>query len=137
LLAGIMITWGLACIYLPPEQWGWHGFDGLRRFADQQWWGAYAASLGLCRMIALFINGSMRRTPHMRAIGAFLSAFIWLQMSFGMMAAPAMTISLAIYPWLFVADIYNVYRAAQDAAASDQRAKFTQGASGNAASAQH
>lgn len=133
LAAGILTSWGFCCLALPPQAWELPVHEGLARIAGQPVWGIAATGLGLVRMTALFINGAVRRTPHVRAIGAFLSAFLWLQLSFAMFMTSMPTISVAIYPWLFVADIYNVFRAAQDARIADQRAKELRGAHRNAA----
>lgn len=138
LLGGILTTWGMLCLYLDPAAWELPIYSGLRAFASQQAWGSVALILGSMRMTALFVNGAVRRTPHVRGVGAFLSVLIWLQLSLAMFQAEVATVAVAIYPWLFVADIYNVYRASQDARDSDLRyAAHQQGACRNALSAEH
>lgn len=121
LVSNILLTWGLLLFYVTPETWDGGFFSGLRVVAGQETWATVAVVLGLARIVALFINGAMRRTPHVRAMGAFLSVFIWLQLTLGMLNAETTGVGLAFYPWLFLADIYNVYRAAQDARDSDVR----------------
>lgn len=119
LTAGILLSWGIACLNIEPAVWSLPIYSGLRTFASQETWGTLSTVLGATRMIALFINGSMRRTPHIRALGAFFTVFIWLQLTLGMFVSATPTIAIAIYPWLCLADMYNVYRAAQDARESD------------------
>ncbi len=126
LLGGILTTWGLVCLSLPASSWELTTYAGLRPLASQMQWGIVALGIGFARMIALFVNGALRRTPHLRGVGAFLSVFIWLQLSFALFNTEIATIGIAIYPWLFLADIYNVYRASQDARDSDMRWKALQ-----------
>jgi hypothetical protein len=136
LLGGIVTTWGLVCLYLPASSWDQPIYSGLRHLADQETWGLFAVIVGVARMVALFINGAVRRTPHIRGMGAFVTMFLWLQLSLAMFNAEISTIGVAIYPWLFIADIYNVYRASQDARDSDLRYQASQrGTIGDAASA--
>ena len=83
--------------------------------------------VGAFRLAALFVNGAVRRSPHVRWAGAFLSCFVWLTLSFAMFLAEVVSIAVVIYPWLLMAESYNVYRAAQDARASDFKAKAARG----------
>lgn len=133
-VAGILTTWGLAVLAAPPEVWSWGLYRGLAIMAPKYVWGALALCLGIVRLCALFINGAVRRTPHVRAAGAFLAMFIWMQMSLSGLTSGTGSISAFFYPWLVMIDFYNVYRAAQDAKFSDTRAKALRGAP-NASSA--
>jgi hypothetical protein len=124
LVALIAFTWGFVCLQAPAETWELPIYDSVRIFAGQGTWGSVVLCLGLARIVALFINGAYRRTPHARMVGAFLMAFVWLQLSFAMFQQEYHPIAAtAIYPWLFLADIYNVYRAAQDAKVADCQAR--------------
>lgn len=140
LLGGILTSWGIVCLYLPPDSWALPTYSGLRTMADQETWGMFALCVGVARMVALFINGAVRRTPHVRGLCAFVSVFLWLQLSLALFNSDIATIGVAVYPWLFLADIYNVYRASQDARDSDVRyeaqRKF-QGSAGDAFAAEH
>lgn len=121
-VAGIMFTWGATCLNVADATWQLSIYDGLRAWAGQNFWGFIMLGLGAVRLAALYVNGALRRTPHTRMVGAFLCAFIWLQLGFAMLQSETPPIAgLTIYPWLFLADIYNVYRAAQDAKVSDWR----------------
>ena len=123
LLAGIMLSWSIACWNLAPMDWANPVYRGLARFATQNTWAFYAFWIGVIRLAALTINGAWRPSPHLRAAGAFLACFMWLQISLGMMTADIRAIGVAIYPWLLLADIYNVFRASHDARQSDDRAR--------------
>jgi hypothetical protein len=123
LLAGIMLSWSIACWNLRPFDWANPLYSGLARFADQQTWAFFAFIIGSLRLAALLINGAWRPSPHLRAAGAFLACFMWLQISFAILDADIRTTGIAIYPWLLLADIYNVFRASYDARLSDDRAR--------------
>lgn len=138
LLSGILTTFGLVCFFLPHATWQ-SIYGGLNWLGDQHVWGVAAGTLGLSRMIALFINGALYRTPHFRAVGAFLSIFIWLQLSFGLLTADTITLGLAVFPWFVIVDVHNLYRAGRDASFSDQKLRALRSgeAMRNAQPAQH
>lgn len=123
LLSGIILSWGVTCLYVPPEVWAGPAYSGLRNMANQTTWGVFAAGLGMVRFAALFVNGAVRRSPHARLFGAGLACFLWLQLSLAMFQDEIQAVAIAIYPWLLLAEIFNVHRAAKDARVSDFRAK--------------
>lgn len=125
LLAGIMFSWSIVCWQLTPEEWASPLYSGMARFGDANTWAFFAFWLGAMRLAALTINGAWRPSPHLRAAGAFLACFMWLQISLGMLTADTTAMGIAIYPWLLLADIYNVFRASHDARVSDDRARQT------------
>jgi hypothetical protein len=127
LLAGIMLSWSIVCWNLRPDEWLNPSYAGLARFANQNTWAFYAFWLGTTRLAALTINGAWRPSPHLRAAGAFLACFMWLQITLGMLSADVRVMGMAIYPWLLLADIYNVFRASHDARLSDDRARAVHG----------
>lgn len=115
LVAGMLITWGYECLTADPAVWNLPINSALRTVAGQKTWGTIALSIGLIRLAALYINGAMRRSPHLRSVGAFLSCFLWLQLTLGVMLSELHSLAFAFYPWLFFADFYNAQRAARDA----------------------
>ena len=123
LLAGIMLSWSIACWNLRPIDWANPLYAGLARFADQHTWATFALVIGAVRLAALTINGAWRPSPYFRMGCAFLSCFMWLQISFAVFNAEIRATGIAIYPWLLLADIYNVFRASHDARLSDDRAR--------------
>lgn len=123
LLAGIMLTWAIVCWNLDSSEWSSPVYVGLTRIAHQDTWAFYAFWIGVVRIAALTINGAWRPSPHFRAAGAFLACFMWLQISLGMLVADIHVLGIAIYPWLLLADTYNVFRASYDARVSDDRAR--------------
>lgn len=127
LLSAIMLSWGLTLIAVDPQVWALPTFSGLNWIASQLACAAVATVIGLARIAALIVNGAIRRSPHLRLIGAFLSIFIWVQLSLGVLYSELVGPGIAIFPWLAIADLFNVYRAAEDARASDDRAKRLHG----------
>lgn len=124
LLAGIMFSWAVVAWNLTPYDWDASLYTGLRRVADDnQTWATFAFLIGGTRLAALAINGAWRPSPHLRAIGAFFACFMWLQITLGIASAEIRATGIAIYPWLLIADIYNVFRASHDARISDDRAR--------------
>lgn len=128
LVAGFLTTWGLACLAAQPDVWALPVNRELANIGPQGLWGAAAVALGLVRLAALFINGAVRRTPHVRAGFAFLTMFIWLQLTLGVFSASVPSLSVIVYPWLLLADTFNVFRAAQDAKFSDLKFMALRGA---------
>lgn len=123
LLASVMVSWGIAAWNHTAAQWANPMYDGLSRIADNKTWGAIVCTIGLIRLGALLRNGGWQPSPHFRAAGAFLACFAWLQITLGTFASPILSTSIAVYPWLLFADIYNVFRASSDARESDERFK--------------
>lgn len=122
LLAGIMLSWSIALWNLTPADFHSPIYVGLERLLPQDTWAMLALGIAIMRLAALAINGGWRPSPHLRAAGAFLACFLWLQIGLGQFFAEQGNLGIAIYPWLFVADIYNVFRASHDARISDDRA---------------
>lgn len=127
LLAGVMLSWSIACWHLDPVAWSQPTFSGLARIANSNTWAFMAFWIAAIRLAALMINGAWRPSPHLRAAGAFLACFMWLQISLGVLAAEVSSTAIAVYPWLLLADIYNVFRASHDARVSDDRARVESG----------
>jgi hypothetical protein len=127
LLAGIMLSWSIACWNLDATAWSQPTFSGLARIADHGTWAFIAFWIATIRLTALTINGAWRPSPHLRAAGAFIACFMWLQITLGVLAAEVSSTAIAVYPWLLLADIYNVFRASHDARVSDDRARVVSG----------
>jgi len=123
LLSGIMVSWGISVWNHSNQAWNTPAYSGLSRIADQHSWGAIICTIGILRLCALVRNGGWRPSPHLPAAGAFLACFAWLQLSLGFLTADLVSAGIAIYPWLLLADIYNVFRASSDARISDERAR--------------
>lgn len=123
LLSAILFSWGFSLFWTRPEVWSLPTFSGLAQLADQYVWATACTIVGLIRLAALFVNGTMQRSPHARAICAFLSCFVWFQLTLALILADWRGPGIGIFPWFLMADAFNANRAAGDARASDRRAE--------------
>jgi len=115
--AGILFFWGMY-VLMHPGMMTAPGvaalWTGLLSIASEQTWGMLALIVGLTRGMALYINGAHRRTPMIRLIASFFSAFIITQIVVGMLNGGAPNTGLIVYPALIIADIYSAFRASAD-----------------------
>lgn len=121
LLSAILVDWGAVMLAHPSLLIAHAGLSNLVRLAPPEAWGAACLMLGLGRALALAINGGWRPTPHLRALGAFLTCFIWLMFSFCITNATSLVI--AACPIFLLLEIYNVNRAMTDARVADDTAR--------------
>lgn len=77
-------------------------------------WGLIGVVLGLVRATALFVNGAYTRTPMIRLVMSFASAFLWTQVFLGLFKSDTPNMGLVIYPALVIMDIVSAYRASTD-----------------------
>lgn len=124
LMAGLAVCWGAYIkaypeIFYQPETssvlGGMVAMSDWLGMSPENVWGGSAMIFGAIRMIALFINGAYVRTPIFRAIAAFGTMFIFTQVSIALYRSGVPNLGLVVYPWLVVADLLSVFRAAQDA----------------------
>lgn len=93
-------------------------FIRLRSISDNSiWWAAICFVVGISRLTVLLINGSYWRTPHLRALTAFLSLWIWFLFIVGFVRNGSLM--AAIMPWIFILDAYNAKRSAREAGKSE------------------
>lgn len=89
-------------------------FEGMNQIMPQQSWGLMAVIVGGSRLGALYINGHHTRTPTVRLIASFFSAFVWTQVTLGLYHAGIPNTGLIIYTAMVAADIYSAFRASAD-----------------------
>jgi len=87
---------------------------GMNAMMSQPLWGMVATVVGVLRMGALYVNGAHSRTPMVRLIASFFSAFIWTQVLVGLWHANVSNTGLIAYTGYLVADIYSAFRASGD-----------------------
>lgn len=95
-------------------------YAALSQLMSQESWAMWCLAIGGGRLIILAVNGAWRRSPHLRALGAFLSGLFWFLISIGLLQAGAYNTGLAIYPVLFLLDAFNAIRAMGEAGRSDK-----------------
>lgn len=89
-------------------------WTGMVAIMSQESWGLIAVLTGACRLGALYVNGHHTRTPAVRLVASFFSAFVWTQVSIGLWKAGVPNTGIWVYPCLVVADIYSAFRASGD-----------------------
>lgn len=123
LMSGFMLAWGWYVLMHPglftnPETANL--FRGLAELSSPitQYpallWGGSSFMVGLCRAVALFVNGAYTRTPLIRLVASFISMFIVTQIVIGLWKSGVPNTGLVVYPWFVVADLLSAYRAAVD-----------------------
>ncbi len=98
-------------------------FKDFLRVGSAHVWAGGLILIGVGRLAALFINGAWRRSPHLRLVMAFLSTFVWYQLSELSWGTKFPNLGIALYPTLLLLEVYCVYFAACDAGLSDEAAK--------------
>ena len=65
------------CYLTQPMMFSADVFSVMRMFGSNLQWGTAILTLGIIRLVMLWINGSWRVTPFVRATGAFLCSGVW------------------------------------------------------------
>lgn len=115
--AAILICWGSYVLMHPAmflDDRTKAMFQGMIAFAPQPVWGYTALIVGLGRGTALYINGRSKRTPTIRLLASFFSAFILTQITMALFKGDGPNTGMAVYPWLVLADMYSAFRASAD-----------------------
>lgn len=115
-LAGMAAGYGVALLW-PGDTFGLSpAYSFMGALATEETWGLAALTIGLIRLVALFVNGTYRRSPYIRAGTAFLCVGLWTAIALGLSAgdAHAPAPELVVYPVLTALDVWNVYRSMRD-----------------------
>lgn len=94
-------------------------FHQMERIAPEWAWALAALLVAIVRLGALWRNGAWEPTPWIRGLTALASALFFLQITLGVLSAStSLPLILAWVPGFVAADLYSVFRAAQDVALS-------------------
>lgn len=118
-----LICWGLIVLSNPTLFATTSIYSAMTDIAPQTIWGYTAVLIGLLRITFLIINGTWRRSAHLRAIGSGLSACLWAALWSSYFALDNPVPNLATIGALLALDIYSVWFAAADAKHSDLRSE--------------
>jgi hypothetical protein len=122
LLSCLMLTWGVILL-APSESFANPAYRWLAALGEERVWGALAFSVGALRIGALYINGSWRRTPLIRAFGAVMGLTWWVCVGalliFGVEPGRPLPAGFAFYPVFALFEAYSCYRSGLDARESD------------------
>lgn len=122
MLASMKLSFGFILL-LPYPIFNQPMLSGLARMGFQHTWGWIAFAAGLVHLIALYVNGTRRKSPHVRAFCSGIGSVFWLCVCKGMFAPGIPSTGWAIYPWLVIYSIRNVWTAMEDARRSDEKFK--------------
>ena len=115
LLAALMVAWGLG-LMLPGDTMGLPQYRLLAAIAPELVWASWSISVGGLRIVALYVNGSWKRTPLIRASCAAFGMMWWLILGYLFQSATngAAPAGLMFYPVFIAFEGYSVYRGARD-----------------------
>lgn len=115
------ILWGLIVLSHPGRFESGNSFLYFLDLAPQVAWGFLALTIGAVRLVILFFNGTVRKSPHLRMIASGLTSLLWLQIVLALLAGGDGFTGLAMYPVAFGLDVFNVMRAAREAGLVDRK----------------
>lgn len=92
-------------------------YRGMMRFAPQEVWQWMLFLISTTRLVVLFVNGAYWRSPHWRAVTAFLSCFAWWQIAAGL--AGNLGLGMVAFAGYFVLDALNFRQALMEAGVSE------------------
>ncbi|MDI4231468.1 hypothetical protein OZ411_01395 [Bradyrhizobium sp. Arg237L] len=116
LLASMMLAWGFGLL-LPGDTMSLPQHRMLGAIAPEFVWAAWSVSIGAVRVVALYINGSWRRTPLFRVAGASLGLIWWIVLGFLFWTAVAggpWPAELMWFPVFIAFEGYSIFRGARD-----------------------
>lgn len=122
----VLFTFGLALMIQPQlfeSSTSYAAFRAVRPSAD--FWGLAAMTVATIRFLVLLINGTIRRSPHLRALFAAVSAGIWVLAAVGGLVADKLSQATGLYiafvGWEFVIFLLCVhYAKLEDVGAADR-----------------
>ncbi len=120
LTASVMISWGLT-FSLPGDLLGEPAFVAFHRFGTTDaFWAFTFTSVGIARIVSLYINGRWPRGPYIRIIGAVIGALSWAQIAWLFLEASRlngtpMGTGPAVYGLLAAFEVLSIHKAAFDA----------------------
>lgn len=118
LLACLMLTWGVILL-APSESFTLPAYRWLATMGEERVWGGLALGIGTLRVAALYVNGSWRRTPLIRAFGAVVCLMWWVSVGalliFGVEPGKPLPAGFAFYPVFALFEAYSCYRSGLDA----------------------
>lgn len=145
LMAGILFSWGYYVVTHPqlftaPETKA--VFSGIVRVSEffgqpPVTIGLMALLTGFSRAAALFVNGAVTKTPLIRLLTAFGSAYLWTSIAVGLWLSDVANVGLVVYPWFVLADVVSGYRAGYDLVIAENAAKLVRSQHGHGKRSEH
>ena len=116
LFAGLMILWGLY-VMAPIDTFRDAQYALMTQTAPEPVWGAFSLAIGFVRIVALWVNGSWRRTPAIRLLSSIIGVMWWIALGFLLVAGPEYNVPAGVVYYLgFIgAEIFSCWRSSADA----------------------
>jgi hypothetical protein len=118
MLSSYMVLWGIALL-LPFETFQGNAYRALAQIAPENVWGVFSFSVGVMRMLALWVNGSHRATPALRMVGAIGGVCWWISLWYMLLLSATWSTLpagiIAFYPVNIAFELYSAYRTGIDA----------------------
>lgn len=127
-----MFAWGLYILLHPglfedPIYRGLVALGGSDPHYAERVWGTITLTVGMVRLVALFINGAHTRTPAVRLVTSALSAFVWSQILSGLLVLDHGSTGIVMYSSAVVLDLLSAYRAACDVVIAENTRRVERG----------
>lgn len=125
-LSFMLVDWGLRLLRHDVMFENRPAMAQFASIASEDVWGGVALAIGLLRIFCLAINGTFPHTwygrwsPHIRCAMSFLSVGCWVMIALGIAKSGVNSTGLSVYPYMAAFDIFNAFRASQDAANMDR-----------------
>lgn len=115
-LTGLMLVWGLWLLAPWWDTFANPQYRALALIMPEQLWGLWSTMIAVTRAAALYINGSHRRTPAVRLVGAALGVIWWLVLLWLFLLAPQENppAGYAFYVVFVACEIATCWRCAAD-----------------------
>lgn len=116
MLACMMVAWGIG-LAMPGDTMSLPQYKMLGVLAPEPVWAAWSMSIGFVRIVALYINGSWRKTPLIRSICASLGCIWWIVLAvLFVLSRDGGPVPAGFYwfPVFIVFEGYSVSRGARD-----------------------
>lgn len=118
-----LIGWGAVLLGESSFLWQQEYFSVLANIASQKVWGYTTIFIGVLRCVSLGINGALRPTAHLRAIGALVGALTWSAIFISYLGLDWNPPSMAPKMAMAALDVAALWYAAGDAKLADIKAK--------------
>jgi len=112
----MMLAWGIGLL-LPGDTLTLPQYRLLGEIAPEPVWAAWSVCVGGLRLVALYINGSWRRTPLIRSSCSIFGMIWWtllMVLFLGSRTAGPIGAGMLWFPIFILFEGYSAYRSARD-----------------------
>ena len=118
----LLLVWAVN-IAVVPAAFDQPTFGAIRSVASPLVWTVICCAIAALRLGALYINGTWRASPFIRAGTAALSGLFWTALALGLWASRLPNTGVPIYLGVASFDLYGAYQASKDARVAWDRSR--------------